>query len=446
MNASVYLFGEFNSGYTQYPDDYTSEILGKFHMNSKSTTQLTIHRDGNLMYYGYIRILENNHYIGLCVVINSLILTRIDGLFSLFENTITGLVRKGHLIHFNEQGDIVTSIEKLYLNREEIDLITESLRAGFNRFDNCTQSLPPISYGTSKDSVRNFVVEDDLNDIIKSSYTTGYTFVYKSKGFNTAQLNSYKGILARSNQEKKDLLDKLTQLQTEHAKTLRQKKQFKVVLILVVVLFCCAISLFSLNDNLNITRNALSIANDTIGIQKDSLSSKNTLISKLHTENYRLDHNLSITRNALSIANNTVSMLNDSLSSQNTQISKLHTENHKLEQSRQTELSRRVKAENNLEGLKGKIRVRQPFIVKGTSFNYNSGYLSFNYYGISKGNVTVNVRAFSDNGICYTNSSSIYIYEGDNSASIFVNRNINKNKWYSFELLIGNIILGGSRH
>ena len=139
-------------------------------------------------------------------------------------------------------------------------------------------------------------------------------------------------------------------------------------------------------------------------------------------------------------------MLNDSLSSQNTQISKLHTENHKLEQSRQTELSRRVKAENNLEGLKGKIRVRQPFIVKGTSFNYNSGYLSFNYYGISKGNVTVNVRAFSDNGICYTNSSSIYIYEGDNSASIFVNRNINKNKWYSFELLIGNIILGGSRH
>lgn len=404
MNASVYLFGEFNSGYTQYPDDYTSEILGKFHMNSKSTTQLTIHRDGNLMYYGYIRILENNHYIGLCVVINSLILTRIDGLFSFFENTITGLVRKGHLIHFNEQGDIVTSIEKLYLNREEIDLITESLRAGFNRFDNCTQSLPPISYGTSKDSVRNFVVEDDLNDIIKSSYTNGYTFVYKSKGFNTAQLNSYKGVLARSNQEKKDLLDKLTQLQIEHAKTLRQKKQVKVVLILVVVLFCCAIGLFSLNDNLNITRNALSIANDTIGMQKDSLISKNT------------------------------------------QILNLNTENHKLERSRQAEVSRRVEAENNLEGLKENIRERQPFIIKGTSFNYSTGYLSFSYYGITAGSVTVNVRAFSDYGECYTNSTNIYIDEGNNSASIFVNRKLNSGQWYSFELLMGNIILGGGRH
>lgn len=404
MNASVYLFGEFNSGYTQYPDDYTSEIFSKFHKNSKSTTQLTIHRDGNLMYYGYIRILENNHYIGLCVVINGLILTRIDGLFSLFENTIASLVRKGHLIHFNEQGDIVTSVEKLYLNLEEIDLITESLRASFNRFDNCTQSLPPISYGTSKDSVRNFVILDDLSDIIQSSHTNGYTFVYKSKGFNTAQLNSYKGILARSNQEKKELLDKLTQLQTEHTNTLRQKKQVKVVLILVVVLFGCAISLFSLNDNLNITRNALSIANDTIGMQKDSLISKNT------------------------------------------QISNLNTENNKLERSLQAEVSRRIKAENNLKELKENIRERQPIIIKSTSFNFSTGYLSFNYYGITEGSVTINVRAFSDNGESYTNNTNIYVDEGNNSASIFVNRKLNSRQWYSFELLIGNIILGGGRH
>ena len=217
-------------------------------------------------------------------------------------------------------------------------------------------------------------------------------------------MNSYKGVLARSNQEKKDLLDKLTQLQIEHAKTLRQKKQVKVVLILVVVLFCCAIGLFSLNDNLNITRNALSIANDTIGMQKDSLISKNT------------------------------------------QILNLNTENHKLERSRQAEVSRRVEAENNLEGLKENIRERQPFIIKGTSFNYSTGYLSFSYYGITAGSVTVNVRAFSDYGECYTNSTNIYIDEGNNSASIFVNRKLNSGQWYSFELLMGNIILGGGRH
>ena len=108
MNVSVYLFGEFNSGYSQYPDDYASSIFQKFSANAKSTTQIAIHRDGNLVYYGYIRKLQQDRYIGLCVVLNGLILKRIDGLFSLFENTISNLVTNGKLIHFNEHGDLVS--------------------------------------------------------------------------------------------------------------------------------------------------------------------------------------------------------------------------------------------------------------------------------------------------------------------------------------------------
>lgn len=404
MNVSVYLFGEFNSGYTQYPDDYASEVFEKFHATAKSITQVAIHRDGDLMYYGYIRKLEKERYIGLCVVLNGLMLTRIDGLFSIFENTITSLVTKGHLIHFNEQGDVVTSVEKLYLHREEIDLITESLRAGFNRLESHVRPLPPVSYGTLKNSVKDFVVEDDLEEIIKSSHTNGYTYIYKSKGFNTTQMNSYKGVLTKLNREKKELIEKLEKLQVEHANTLRQKKQFKFVIILFVILLGCSIGLFSLNDNLNLTRGALSNANATINMQKDSIGS------------------------------------------QNIQISNLNIKNRKLEQSRQLEESRRVEVENSLEQLQGRIRYRQPFFVKGTTFDFGSGYLNFDYYGITEGNVMVKVRAFNDNGECYINSSSIYIEKGDNSATIFVSRGLDSNKWYSFELLKGNIIIGGDRH
>ena len=338
MNATVYLFGEFNSGYTQYPNDYTSAIFSQFHKNSKSTTQIAIHRDGNLMYYGYIRKLEQERYIGLCVVLNGLLLTRIDGLFSLFESTISGLVTKGQLIHYNEQGDIVTKVGKLYMNKEEVDLLNESLRAGFNRFESNITVLPPVSFGISKDSIKNFVVDDDLGEIIKSSHTNGYTFIYKSKGFNTAQMNSYKGVLARVNNEKKELQEKLDKLQNEHAKILRQKKQFKFVLTLFVVLLGCTIGLFSLNDNLNITRDALSNANDTI------------------------------------------SMLHDSLNVQIIRISNLESKNYKLTQSLQTEQKQRLKAETCLENLKNIISERLPFIVKKTSFNFRTGYLHFDYY------------------------------------------------------------------
>lgn len=404
MNASVYLFGEFNSGYSQYPDDYASSIFQKFSANAKSTTQIAIHRDGNLVYYGYIRKLQQDRYIGLCVVLNGLILKRIDGLFSLFENTISNLVTNVKLIHFNEQGDLVTCVEKLYLNREEIDLLTESLRAGFKRFEAYSATLPAVSYGTSKDSCKDFVVDDEQEEIIKSSYTNGYTYVYKSKGFNTAQLNSYKGVLRRSYKEKQELAAKLDALEKEHAKTLKQKKQFKYVIIMFVILLGCAIGLLALNDNLNLTRDALSSANDTISMQNDSLYVKSV------------------------------------------EISNLHDANHELDVRRQAEEDKRIEAESNLESLKKKICDRQPFIVKSTSFDFSSGYLRFEYYGMTDGTVNVKVRAYNDEGSSYSNSSSIYIESGDNSASIFLSRGLDVGKWYSFELLKDNIILGGDRH
>lgn len=404
MNVTVYLFGKFNSGFTQYPDDHTSEIFRKFYENAKSTTQVVIHRDGNLMYYGYIRKLEQERYIGLCVVLNGLLLTRIDSLFSLFENVISGLVTKGQLIHFNEHGDIVTKVEKLYMNKEEFDLLNESMRNAFNRFESNIMSLPVLSFGVQRDSVKNFVVSDNCDEIIKSSHTNGYTFIYKSKGFNTAQMDSYKGILIRLNNEKKELQQKLDKLQIEHTKILRQKKQFKFVIILFVILLGCTIGLVFLNDNLNITRNALLSANDTISMQ------------------------------------------NDSLNSQNIRISNLYSMNQKLEQSFLLERLHRAKAEENLDTLRKKITERQPFIIKKTSFDFRTGYLNIDYYGMIEKNVTINVRAYNDDGDFFSTTSSINIETGDNFASVYISRSLDSSKWYSFEILKGNIIFGGGRH
>lgn len=404
MNATVYLFGEFNSGYTQYPDDYTSAIFKKFYLYSKSSTQIAIHREGNLMFYGYIRKLEGNRYIGLCVVINGLLLTRIDRLFSLFENTISRLVTKGELIHFNEHGEIVTNVGKLYLNSEEIDTLTEVLRAGFARFQGDLSALPAISFASSKDSCKEFVVKDNITEIINSSHTNAYTFIYKSKGFNTSQMNSYKGVITKLNKEKDELLDKLDKLQTEHAKTLRQKKQVKFVLILLGVLLICTICLFVLNDNLNMLRDELSEANETISMQNDSISQKNTQISNLIIDNGNLNRNLKV------------------------------------------EESRRIKAENSFNNLNNNLRDRYPFIVKNTSFDFRSGYLKIEYYGMTECTIKVNVRVYSDKGLCSIVYNNIDVSLGDNSVSVFVNRQLDRNTWYSFEILKDQVFLGGGRH
>lgn len=397
MNITVYLFGEFNNGYTQYPDDYTKTIFQNFYSNAKSTTQITIHREGNLMYYGYIRKLELNRYIGFCVVINGLILTKLEGLFSLYENTIFTLVSNGQLIHFNDQGAIVTNVDRLYVNRDEIDSLTQSFRTGFHHFQNTVKPLPAINYSISKDSIKSFSIDNDLDEIIKSSHTFGYTYIFKSKDFNTSQLNSFKEVLDRLNNEKTELANRYSKLEDEHKKTIKQKKQYRFVTILFVLVFGCLIGLANLNINLNNTISDLNNAKSTISEQNSTLTNKSNHITTLENKNLTLQNEYQ-------------------------------------------------KTKNNFDSLKAIVSERQPFIIKSTSFDYNTGYLSFRYYGFKHESVKIQIRAYNDNGTTFTTTTDLDIYIGENTNEIYLNNNLNKDDWYSFVILKDNIILGGDRH
>lgn len=235
MNISVYLFGDLSSGYTQYPNDYSKTIFETFFRNSQATTQIAIHREGDLMYYGYVRKLEESNYVGLCVVINGRAITLVDGLFSIFEKAIESMVRNGYLIHFGDNGDIVSKVGRLYENKEEIDLITAFLVSSFENLETKTCLLPPVNYGVTKDSVKSFSIMDAQDDIIKSSYTNAYTFIYKSKGFNTAQMVSYRGVIARKNKEIGDLQQENSRLKNTVASLKNKQRNTTWVSILGLV-------------------------------------------------------------------------------------------------------------------------------------------------------------------------------------------------------------------
>lgn len=285
MNNDVYIFGEFNNGYNQYPDDYTKKKFETFYSNAESITQIAIHRDGNLMYYSYLRKLELNRYIGFCVVLNGIMLSRINGLFTLFEKTIFELVSNGVLIHFDEQGEIVTNVDKLYLNREKIETISQALSLGFNKLQKTAKALPPLNNSVSNNSIKIFSVDDNLTDIINSSHTFGYTFIYKSIDFNTPKLNSYKEVIKALSNEKIELSNQLNELNEQHQKTIKQKKQYRFVALLFFLVLGCLIILLGLNKNLN-------QANNTINQQASSINDKNLEIQSLKNENQDLQNQM----------------------------------------------------------------------------------------------------------------------------------------------------------
>lgn len=245
MNISVYLFGDLGSGYTQYPNDYTNTIFGTFCKNAQAETQVAIHRENDLMYYGYIRKLEKNKYIGLCVIVNGKIITKLDSLFSIFESEIEYMVRDGYLIHFNDKGNITAKVKELYQNKTEIDLITSRIQTSFDNLESAAEALPPVSYSTVKDSVKNFSVEDDMLEVVKSCYTNGYTFIYKSEGYDTANVNSYKAVLHRNDLEISELKAELSKLKSRSS-SIQDSTQFAIWktigIVSIIILFIIILS------------------------------------------------------------------------------------------------------------------------------------------------------------------------------------------------------------
>ena len=232
MNCNVYIFGELSSGYTQYPEDSSSHVLKNIYPFCKAPTQIAIRRDASMMYYCYIRKLNDNKYFGLSIAVNGYYISRVDELFSLFENTIEKIAQQGSFIHFAKDGSLTTSTTILKDEEEEIDTLSENLRRGFEKLD--SSLLPPVDYTVSKDSVKEFNALDDKQDIVRASYTYGYTFIYKDKDYDTVRVKSYRSVLSQLNNENNNLRKRNEELK-------KQKKRTTLVAVLSIILLIGAL-------------------------------------------------------------------------------------------------------------------------------------------------------------------------------------------------------------
>ena len=168
MNSTIYIFGDFGYGCNQYPNDYTAEIFSQFHKRSQANTQLTIHRDDNMMYYGYIRKLHNREqYIGICIVLNGSMFRGVKTLFNRFENYITDIVVRGQIIEFSNDGNLISKVTKLYECQNEIERITKFIQNDIETLT--TQKLPPTNLSIGKNESKSFVIDDKVESILEDT-------------------------------------------------------------------------------------------------------------------------------------------------------------------------------------------------------------------------------------------------------------------------------------
>lgn len=439
MNISLYIFGEFKNGYSQYPDDYTSAIFHQFYTHARSTTQIAIHRDGNLMYYGYIRKLPSSRYIGLCAVINGIMLSRFDTLFSIYEDTISQLVCQEIILRFNTQGEIETTIETLNTASHEIEILKELLNTKFKELKNITQPLPPVCYGVSKDSIQAFTLQDSTQQILKSSYTEGYTYIYKSKEYNSIQLKQYQKILQQLNKEKQELNIKYRALVKEHEKTLKQKKQFKIVSFLSIIVAGIGICTLMLTKNLSQTHQELSQAQDSIMQKEKTIALLNSEISNLTTQTRYLNDAVKKEKTKRKYVETKLSATRDTIRQHLEKIMSLQAQTEEWE----TKISNAIpliisKLEMGNIDINSNIETPHGNAIYSSQTMYLSPKL--HYIGIKQRQVTLSIKLFTPSGtlsqgekspVGYSYSQSININKGENSIIVGGWGNQNKGKWES---------------
>ncbi len=181
MNSAAYIFS--NSGtYSQYPDDYAKEIFQTMAENASGESTVAIHRENNLMYYGYVyRIREievlRPQYFGFCIILNDLMLTDIKGLFSIFEDATNRLIEEGKILYKNSEENLCSSDLNFY--QKEAANIIAYLSSRIPELEATAKKLPPLNYSIANTEIKKFTTDNDLAETVESSAKYAYTFITK---------------------------------------------------------------------------------------------------------------------------------------------------------------------------------------------------------------------------------------------------------------------------
>ncbi len=409
-------------GYTQYPNDYAKEIYQKFYSLSRSKSQIIIHRDNNLMYYGYIRKLDNNsQYIGFCILLNGVSFTEVNRLYPLFEAVVTDLVSKGEILQFNNKGEIISLVSSLSQKEREVEdtsKMISNLAANLKPF---VRNLPPVSFDVSNTECKTYKCDDNPNELYEASHKYGYTSILKDKGYDSEALTSYRNTLKRVINEKTIIQDKYQYLDNQYKVLEKQKKQYKWVSVLAVVIIVCLIGLYFLNSNLTNTitglqgdvrdlqevveskENHITLMRDTIIDYQAQIARKNTQIKKLNTDLDDRQKSLLSARDSLAEITNTLSSTQSSLRSTQSNLASVKSTIpiliSKIEVANTT-------ADGTIETDFGR-----------TIYSYNTMYITpkITYTGLDAGkSITLRIKFYTPENILSTSGGkSEYSYEDE---------------------------------
>ncbi|MDR2684524.1 MAG: hypothetical protein LBB53_03980 [Prevotellaceae bacterium] len=330
MNLDFYIYGTPN-GYNQYPADEKSRLFQDFARNCKTDSQLTIHRDGQLVYYAYQRRIaadSANSFLGFCLVFNGSYCCNTQKLFDLFDRAYNDVMLKGEFLRFDKNGKVSFTVEKFTDKELEIERIKKLFDLNIN--SEFGKDFAPVSPSFKVGSgAKTLSIKDDKADIDAAMRNFDSVYVANNEK-SVSELERVYRMYAKLETEKQNLT-------VQYNKLLGQKKQYKAVLFLCLIVIGCTIGLFVFNSSLKSRDSQISNLNSQVQQQQTKIENINSDIADLQVKNSTLTSENSKLQSVLQ----TITSERDNLSSENKQlnytisdknstISNLQSENSKL--------------------------------------------------------------------------------------------------------------------
>ena len=418
MKPQVYYFGTLPSGFSSYPGDHTRAFFEEFIKRSKNTLQIVVHREDNLLHYGYVRKISDKNYFGLCICIDRIVKDT-HKLMEAIDNIYAKMILQGVILKIGTSGDVQWVINSFVSEAVAIREYSKSLIDFLQKSEAKDLPLPPVDYSIAIHDCIEISFEssqEEINDAIGC-----YPNVYIAKSnADIERVTSFSNVIKEKNKTISQLRGEVIQYKELIQKILSQKNRYRLVALLSVGLIVLCVCLFFLWNNLNSTKLSLTDAHEMIQVQQDSLTKKSMRIQALQKAKNKLE------------AKNRVLQNN---------YEGLQSENESLQSLYEDECTQK----NELETKINTITSTHPLIVTDNSFVFSTGRFQFDYYGIKSKYVTLTIKAYG-NGKSYENSGQLYVYQGSNSASIYLNKNLDNNVYYYFFLYANNQLIAAGRH
>lgn len=287
MILKNYIFSYVSGNYQQYTSDYSEAFLKQCCIDCKDTHQIAIHRDGNLMYYTYLYKKNASTIYGLSVVCGEVCLN-LKWLYEYLQKMLETSANKGVLFNYDKQGQIRKNVASFSTEAAEIDNIFRDIKDDLERRPLFWEQLPPEDLSVPLTSKISLAFNDDDKAKITEALRHYHNVIVTME--NTLP-SSFSQTILRLNSEKEQLLAQRNGLETEIGALKRQKKQYKWVIILSLLVAGGLITIVSFNQNVKELRSVLRNRDilidslNTVVLNKDqAISTQEDIINRKDTE------------------------------------------------------------------------------------------------------------------------------------------------------------------